>query len=205
MAPPEEGSFWQRTLEGGRRLVVSPTAILSTAPASHSSAECGADPQSLRREVDYLRHELKRSQREIELLRELIRLMRLDKYGPSAEALREGQFALLDQELWVEAGEVKAEAALPDQEKQAADENKLRQRPVRAEFPKHLPRRERILSCPPEQCLCRQCGKEKRVIGFDESERLGVEPAVYYVEVTRREKRACADCEEMGVSAAPLP
>jgi transposase len=178
---------------------------LSTAPASHSSADCGEDLQSFRREVEYLRHELKRSQREIELLREVIRLMRLEKYGPSAEALSEGQFALLDQELWVEAGEVNAEAALPEQEKQATDEGKTRQRPVRTELPQHLPRRETILSCPPEQCRCQQCGKEKLVIGFDESERLGVEPAVYYVEVTKREKRACADCEEMGVSAAPLP
>jgi hypothetical protein len=127
---------------------------LSTAPASHSSADCGEDLQSFRREVEYLRHELKRSQREIELLREVIRLMRLEKYGPSAEALSEGQFALLDQELWVEAGEVNAEAALPEQEKQATDEGKTRQRPVRTELPQHLPRRETILSCPPEQCRC---------------------------------------------------
>ncbi len=53
--------------------------MLSTAPASHSSAEGGEDQLSLRREAGYLRHELKRSQRDIELLRELIRLMRLDK------------------------------------------------------------------------------------------------------------------------------
>ena len=161
--------------------------------------------QAAQRELEYMRYELKRSQREIELLREMLRLARIEKYGASSEALHDGQFELLDLEPWVERGEVKAEAALPEEEKKEVDEKKLRQRPVRTELPKHLPRREKVLLCTPEQCRCEQCGKEKQVIGFDESERLGVEPAVYYVEVTKREKRACPDCEEMGVSAASLP
>jgi transposase len=156
-------------------------------------------------ELEKTRRDLSRAQREIALLREMLRLMRIKKYGPSAEALHDGQLDLLERELWVEAGEVKAEAALPSAEKEALTERKPVQRPVRAELPKHLPRREKLLVCAPEQCVCRQCGREKQVIGFDESERLGVEPAVYYVEVTKREKRACADCEEMGVCAAPLP
>jgi transposase len=43
------------------------------------------------------------------------------------------------------------------------------------------------------------------VIGYEESEQLDVEPAKYFVLVTRREKRACKQCEERGVVAAPLP
>jgi hypothetical protein len=42
---------------------VSRAAILSTAPASDSSADCGEDLQSFRRDVEYLRHELRRLQR----------------------------------------------------------------------------------------------------------------------------------------------
>ena len=42
------------------------------------------------------------------------------------------------------------------------------------------------------------------VIGYEQSEQLDVEPAKYFVVVTRREKRACRGCAE-GVSAAPLP
>src|SRR5208283_3966387 len=37
------------------------------------------------------------------------------------------------------------------------------------------------------------------------SEQLDVEPAKYFVVVTKREKRACKHCEEGGVAAAPVP
>ena len=55
--------------------------------------------------------------------------------------------------------------------------------------------------------MCGNCGKQTVVIGYEESEVLKVKPAEYYVEVTKREKRACKQkqCEEQGVEAAPLP
>ena len=40
---------------------------------------------------------------------------------------------------------------------------------------------------------------------YETSERLDVEPAKYFVRVTKREKRACKACEEQGVQSAPLP
>ncbi len=40
------------------------------------------------------------------------------------------------------------------------------------------------------------------MIGYDESEQLDMEPAHYFVRVTRREKRACQRCST--VTAAPL-
>jgi transposase len=43
------------------------------------------------------------------------------------------------------------------------------------------------------------------VIGYDQSEQLDVEPAKYFVLVTKREKRACQHCGEGGVAAAPVP
>jgi transposase len=43
------------------------------------------------------------------------------------------------------------------------------------------------------------------VIGYEESEQLDVEPAKYFVVVTKREKRACKACEEQGVECAALP
>jgi transposase len=43
------------------------------------------------------------------------------------------------------------------------------------------------------------------VIGYDTSEQLDVEPARYFVAVTKREKRACKHCEVAPVVAAPLP
>ena len=37
------------------------------------------------------------------------------------------------------------------------------------------------------------------MIGYEQSEQLDVEPAKYFVLVTKREKRACRSCEEGGV------
>src|SRR5450432_2472345 len=54
------------------------------------------------------------------------------------------------------------------------------------------------------KCVCKACGKDTVVIGYERSERLDVEPARYLVVVTKREKRACKGCAD-GVSAAPLP
>ncbi|MEI6351737.1 MAG: IS66 family transposase zinc-finger binding domain-containing protein, partial [Verrucomicrobiota bacterium] len=51
----------------------------------------------------------------------------------------------------------------------------------------------------------RWCGGETKVIGHDTSEALAMGPIKYYVEVTKREKRACPKCEEAGVKTAPLP
>jgi len=59
-----------------------------------------------------------------------------------------------------------------------------------------LPRVERILTCTPEQCVCQGCGKETVVIGYEETSQLDLEPAKYFVQVSKREKRACKSCEE---------
>jgi transposase len=77
--------------------------------------------------------------------------------------------------------------------------------PGRQELPSNLPRVERVLPCTPDQRVCKRCGKETVVIGYEESSQLDVEPAKYFVLVTKREKRACRSCEELGVVSAPLP
>src|SRR6516164_8024610 len=77
--------------------------------------------------------------------------------------------------------------------------------PGRQRLPADLARVEHIIGCPPAQCVCGSCGQETKVIGYEESEQLDVEPAKYFVRVTRREKRACKRCEENGVVTAPLP
>ena len=64
---------------------------------------------------------------------------------------------------------------------------------------------ERVIACPAEQCVCGHCGQATTVIGYEESEQLEVEPAKYFVLVTKREKRACKCCEGGGVVAAPAP
>jgi transposase len=77
--------------------------------------------------------------------------------------------------------------------------------PGRQELPANLPRIERVLPCALDQRVCKGCGKETVVIGYEESSQLDVEPARYFVLVTKREKRACRSCEDLGVVSAPLP
>ena len=62
---------------------------------------------------------------------------------------------------------------------------------------------EKVIHC--EAQTCRTCGKETSIIGYDESEQLDVEPARYFVQVIKREKRACRGCEQSTVTMAPLP
>ena len=109
---------------------------------------------------------------------------------------------MLDLEPGVSNVEVQAESErepLPSPAKQQA----RRKHPGRQELPARLPRVERVIACAPEQCTCKLCGLAKAVIGYDVSEQLDVEPAQYFVVVTKREKRACKRCEEGGVVAAP--
>lgn len=150
--------------------------------------------------------ELQYAHLKIRILEEHLRLRRIAKYGPGSEKLSNLQLELLEEEPGVSNQEVQAESereALPTE-----DGEKKRQRrkhPGRQKLPADLPRAEKIIACTPEQCICGKCGKENTVIGYDESEVLKVKPAEYYVEVTKREKRACEQCEEQGVAMAPLP
>ena len=143
-----------------------------------------------------------RLERENQLLRQLRRLDLLEKYGPAGEQLSDEQLELLELEPGVSSAEVKAES---EREQLKLPLKESRKHPGRQELPAHLPRVEKIIACGPEQCICGNCGKETGVIGYEQSEQLDVEPAKYFVVVTKREKRACKDCEEQGVVRAPGP
>ena len=143
-----------------------------------------------------------RLERENQLLRQLRRLDLLEKYGPAGEQLSDEQLELLELEPGVSSAEVKAES---EREQLKLPLQASRKHPGRQELPGHLPRVEKIIACRPEQCICGNCGKETGVIGYEQSEQLDVEPAKYFVMVTKREKRACKDCEEQGVARAPVP
>jgi transposase len=136
-------------------------------------------------------------------LHERMRLALLEKYGAKSEQLTDAQLHLLQDEPGVSRCEVELEAQLPEQGKAEAAKVQKRRHPGRNELPAHLPRVEKIVPCSPEQCQCGQCQKTMPVIGYDISEELDVIPAKYVVNVIKKEKRACRDCPEMGVSTAP--
>jgi transposase len=156
----------------------------------------------LEKEVASQKRELEYARLKIEILEERLRLQRIEKYGPSSEKLSSLQLELLEQEPGVSREEVVAESEreVPP----PAHEHKKRKHPGRQTLPADLPRVERVIACTPEQCKCGQCGAETTVIGYEVSEVLDVEPARYFVQVTKREKRACKSCPEQGVMAAPL-
>ena len=138
-------------------------------------------------------------------LRELLRLARIEKYGPASEKLSEEQLALLELEPGVSQAEVEAESERAQLKLPLRKAPKSANHPGRQELPAHLPRVEKIIACTPEQCVCAQCGKNKDLIGYESSEQLEVEPAKHFVLVTKREKRACRGCEEQGVETAAAP
>lgn len=158
------------------------------------------------KQLDTTRSELQYARLKIQVLEEHLRLRRIAKYGPGSEKLSDLQLQMLEEEPGVSRQEVAAESErepLPA----VAEEKKRKRRPHpgRQTLPAVLPRVEKVIACTPEQCVCGNCGKETVVIGYEVSEVLTVKPAEYYVEVTKREKRACKQCEEQGVVAAPLP
>jgi transposase len=157
----------------------------------------------LEKQVASQKTELEYARLKIQVLEERLRLQRIKKYGPSSEKLSNLQLELLEQEPGVSREEVVAES-----ERKATPpvtEQKKRKHPGRQTLPANLPRVERVIACTPEQCVCGNCGAETTVIGYEVSEVLDVEPARYFVQVTKREKRACKSCPEQGVTAATLP
>jgi len=152
--------------------------------------------------IAQLKSQLQYAELRIRVLEERLRLMRIEKYGAGGEKLSHAQLELFELEPVV--SEVIAQA-----ESECAPVRRSTKRsakhPGRQELPPNLPRVERILPCAPDQQVCKRCGKETMVIGYEESSQLDVEPAKYFVLVTKREKRACRSCEDLGVFSAPLP
>jgi transposase len=145
-------------------------------------------------------------------LKEELRLERIRKYGKHSEKLSDLQLQMLDLEPAVSSEEIESEITrgpLPDSGQNSAEYNKpqhkRKQHPGRNELPAHLERVEEIIACTPEQCKCGQCGGETKVIGYEETEVLGKKPAVHFVRVIKREKRACAACVTHGVETAAVP
>jgi transposase len=161
-------------------------------------------------QIEALTRQLQWAELKIRVLEEQLRLERIKKYGPKSEKLSNAQLELLDGEPGVSAAEVEAEGnreplpAPTGTPTAVAHGSKSRPHPGRQHLPASLPRVERVIACTPEQCVCRGCGKQTAVIGYEESEQLDVEPARYFVLVTKREKRACRSCAA-GPNAAPLP
>jgi len=152
--------------------------------------------------IAQLKSHLQYAELRIRVLQERLRLMRIEKYGAGGEKLSHAQLELF------ELAPVVSEMIEQSESEHAPahrSTSKSAKHPGRQELPSNFPRVERVLPCTPDQRVCKRCGKETVVIGYEESSQLDVEPAKYFVLITKREKRACRSCEELGVVSAPLP
>ena len=152
--------------------------------------------------IAQLKSKLQYAELRIRVLEERLRLMRIEKYGAGGEKLSQAQMQLFELEPVVSEMIEQAESEHAPVHRSTKRSGK---HPGRQELPANLPRVERILPCALDQRVCKRCGKETVVIGYEESSQLDVEPAKYFVLVTKREKRACRSCEDLGVVSAPLP
>jgi transposase len=172
----------------------NPSAASSSVPSDVELVE------QLKQQLATTEQRLQYAELKIQVLEEQLRRRLIEKYGSGSEKLSTAQLELLELEPGVSSLEVQAESGrepLPARPKRA-------KHPGRQTLPPDLPRVERLIPCTAEQCMCGRCGQPMVVIGYEESEQLDVEPAKYFVLVTKREKRACKACAE-GVLTAPLP
>jgi transposase len=160
------------------------------------------DDLSISHEIILQQHEqLVSSQRKIEQLEHRLDLLLRRIYGPRSERLFDpNQLALFevsgqDPAAVVTSAPVEAEPA----EKSASKAKGHGRR----QFPKHLERRRIVLDIPEAEKTC-PCGKTRRVIGEVVTERLGFDPARFYVNQYVQLKYACP-CKQSGVTTAEKP
>ena len=145
-----------------------------------------------------LERELAWAHLKIQALTEALRQQRIQRLGPRSETLSDLQLELLaDQEPGATCEEVEAEA-----QRDPIVSLPRKSHPGRQRLPEKLPRVEQVILCAEQRC--KECGSETTVIGYDESEQLDVEPARYFVRVTKREKRVCRCCQQGMVAMAEL-
>lgn len=160
--------------------------------------------------IEQLQQKLQVAELRVLVLEERLRLRRIEKYGAGSEKLSNFQLEMLEQEPGVSRAEVQAESERPVIESEIIEvagyqRKPRRPHPGRQSFPADLPRVEKVIAGTAEQCVCNRCGQATTVIGYEESEQLDVEPAKYFVLVTKREKRTCTCCKGARIVSAPLP
>lgn len=139
-----------------------------------------------------------RLEKEVDLLKAMLRLMRLEKYGRRSEKLSDAQLELLDLEPGVHEAEVESEALIEAQSRPVH----VRKHAGRNPLPAHLERRNEMIAS--QERTCPGCGGARHVVGYEEREILDLEPLKYFVRVIKREKLACRQCPDAGVITAPV-
>jgi transposase len=158
--------------------------------------EMAASHTALEKEVASKETSLAEHRMEISHLREQLRLLLRQRFGPSSEQISREQLALF---LESEASAEQVEAA-PRVTIQEHTRGKKGRKPIADSWP----RVDVIHDLPAAEKFCPHDGQELRRIGEETSEQLSYLPAKIRVLRHVRLKYACPHCEE-GVKLAPLP
>jgi len=154
-------------------------------------------------ESEQLKKQPQWAELKIKVLEERLRLQLLAKYGPASEKLNDAQLELLELEPGVSNVEVQAET---ERSPEPSESKKAAQCKHPGRLPADLPRREGPYAVHRNSAAAAPAAsKQTSLIGYEESEQLDVEPARYFVLVTKRKKRPCTVCKEGGVVTAASP
>lgn len=146
--------------------------------------------------------QLEASQRKVEQLEHRLDLLLRRIYGPRSERADPNQLALF--EASSEASDEAAPAAVAVESESVEKSAPKAKGHGRRQFPKNIERRRRVIDIPEEEKTCPCCGRQRTVIGEVVTERLGFDPALFYVNQYVQLKYACP-CEQSGVVTAEKP
>jgi hypothetical protein len=145
--------------------------------------------------IAQLKSRLQYAELKIRVLEEQLRLMRVEKYGAGGEKLYHVQMELFELGPMVGEVTVLGECECAPVRRSI---NGSYKHPGRQELPANLPCVERALPRAPDQRVCKSLRQRNGGDRYEESSRRDVKPAKYFVLVTKREKRACRSCENLG-------
>ena len=137
--------------------------------------------------------ELLEKSRRIQLLEEMLKLVRQQRFGKKCESLAGMQRFLFEEDVDTDIAEISAhlDSLLP----RTGDEEKTATPPVRKPLPSHLPRAEKVI--PPAEERCPDCDEPLHFIRDEVSEKLEYIPAQVVVRRYIRPQYSCPCCQKV--------
>lgn len=145
-------------------------------------------------EVEKVLEENKNLKNENEQLRNIIMLLKKDKFGSKAERFENITDQLIFNDIEVEAPHAPAE-------KETITYTRKKGRKKKKSIPENIPREEKTIDLPEDEKICPHDGTSLKCIGEVVTEKLKTVPAQSTVIVEKRLKYACPCCEDHMIEA----
>ncbi len=132
-----------------------------------------------------------RKDKRIELLEQMLQVLRRHRFGARSEQFNAEQHGLWDAALSEDLAATKSAVEAVSPPRVERERAQPKRQPLPADLPRVVERIE------PESCTCGQCGGALHTIGEEISEKLDIKPVEFFVRQTIRPKLACRTCETM--------